>query len=207
MALFGEGTARGRVEIKLPSPGEAAIAGKAETPALSKAASKSQGELSAAQPAIEVKAPTSDTRIVSGENCRLQWTSTGSIEKVNIWMEYIDRNDRIAVMQIPGIGNSQVANTGSRTIRIPETWNSEHGERWRIKIAGGGAEGRSEMLTIIQMAAQEGQQKGGSRLKKAGPDSGPGRIQISSRARETNGWPTVNIESAGRRPRYQGMLT
>jgi len=113
-----------------------------------------------AQPGIEVKAPTSSTRIVAGENCRVQWTSTGSIDKVNIWMEYIEPNGQVTVMQIPGIGNAQVANTGSRTIRIPGNWNSEQGQRWRVKIFGGGAEARSGMLTITRAAAQQGPQTG-----------------------------------------------
>ena len=155
VALFGEGTARGKIEIHLPRAAEPAAPGQAAAPGLSKAAPKAQREISVAQPGIEVKAPTSDTRIVAGGNCRVQWASTGSIDKVSIWMEYIDRNGQVTVNQIPGIGNTQVANTGSRTIRIPESWSSEHGERWRIKIAGGGAEGRSEMLTITRAAAQQ----------------------------------------------------
>jgi hypothetical protein len=179
VALFGAGTARGKIEIHLPRAAEPAAPGKAAAPGLSKATPKAQREISVAQPGIEVKAPTSGTKIVAGENCRVQWASTGSIDRVNIWMEYIDRNGQVTVNQIPGIGNVLVANTGSRTIRIPENWTSEHGERWRIKIAGGGAEGRSEMLTITRAAAEEGQPSG-SGLKRADPETGagPGRIRV-----------------------------
>lgn len=187
VALFGEGTARGKVEIHLPRAAQPAAPGKAAAPGLSKAAPTAQRDISVAQPGIEVKAPTSSTRIVAGGNCRVQWASTGSIDKVNIWMEYIDRNGQVTVNQIPEIGNTQVANTGSRTIRIPESWSSEHGERWRIKIAGGGAEGRSEMLTITRAAAQQDPKTGAAPQQQtqtsaggAAAAAGPASLKILS---------------------------
>ena len=187
VALFGEGTARGKMEIRLPGAAEPAAPPKASAPGLSKAAPTAQRDISVAQPGIEVKAPTSSTRIVAGGNCRVQWASTGSIDKVNIWMEYIDRNGQVTVNQIPEIGNTQVANTGSRTIRIPESWSSEHGERWRIKIAAGGAEGRSEMLTITRAAAQQDPKTGAAPQQQtqtsaggAAAAAGPASLKILS---------------------------
>lgn len=195
VALFGEGNARGKLEIRLPGPAEPAAPGKASAPGLSVAAPKTQTGVSAAQPTIKVTAPTSHTKVLSGGNCQVRWASTGSIDRVNIWMEYIDRNGQVTVMQLPGLGNDPVPNNGSRTIRIPADWSSEHGERWRVKIAGGGAEGRSEMLTIARpaftsagerQAGQQTQQTGtsGQQQTQAGgastPAAGPASLKILS---------------------------
>ena len=170
VALFGEGTAKGRVEVRLPGAPAAASGtpqvgkAKSETPgrALAKGKTKETPAVSVAEPTIRVTAPTPRTELIAGERCRVRWASTGEIGKVNLWMEYIDRTGQVTVMQLPGIGNDMIPNSGSRLIDIPGHWTSANGERWRVKIASGGIVARSEDLTIARKAATGGAAQSGT---------------------------------------------
>jgi hypothetical protein len=183
VAVFGDGTAKGKVEVRLPG---AAASGKAR-PGLSKSSppsvsvgkskSKTAPAISTAPAAIRVTAPTSRTELVAGEGCRVRWATTGPIEEVNLWMEYIDRTGQLTVMQLPGIGNDQIPNSGSKIIKIPDHWNSEHGERWRVKIAGGGVVGRSEDLAIARKAAP-GQAQGQAQQGGGAASAGPATLKV-----------------------------
>ncbi|NTV79853.1 MAG: hypothetical protein HGA24_00295, partial [Candidatus Aminicenantes bacterium] len=150
--------------------------GKAKpgTPGRALAKGRTKDAPSVGEPTITVTAPTPRTELIAGERCRVRWTTTGEIDKVNLWMEYSDRTGQVTVMQIPEIGNDTIPNSGSRLIDIPAHWTSANGERWRIKIAAAGVVARSEDLAIARKsaggpAAQQGQTQQGGGAGSAGP--------------------------------------
>ncbi|NTU52009.1 MAG: hypothetical protein HGA94_06190, partial [Candidatus Aminicenantes bacterium] len=132
VALFGDGAAKGRVEVRLPGAPAASgtpQVGKAKpgTPGRALAKGRTKDAPSVGEPTITVTAPTPRTELIAGERCRVRWTTTGEIDKVNLWMEYSDRTGQVTVMQIPEIGNDTIPNSGSRLIDIPAHWTSANG--------------------------------------------------------------------------------
>lgn len=185
VAVFGDGTAKGKVEVRLPGSAASGKArpglAKSNPPAVSagKGKSKATPAVSAGPSTIRVTVPTARTELVAGEGCRVRWATTGPIEEVNLWMEYTDRNGQVTVMQVPGIGNDRIPNTGTKIIKIPESWNSEQGLRWRVKIASGNVVGRSEDLNIARKAVP-GQAPGQAQQGGGAASTGPATLKILS---------------------------
>jgi len=108
---------------------------------------------------LRITAPAGAAVLRPGEPCLVQWTWTGNIPSLNLWMEHIAPNGQADIWQVPGIGNDRIPNTGSKSILIPANWNSNQGARFRVKLAFGNVVAYSGVLTISSPA---GAQPGGS---------------------------------------------
>jgi hypothetical protein len=96
--------------------------------------------------ALAITAPRASTVILAGEDCLVTWNSTGLVGRLEIILEYTSNQGQISPMRLA----TNLRNSGSYRVRIPQTVSSEGGGEYRIKVVSGDVIGISEKLNIYQ---------------------------------------------------------